>query len=116
VAGFTVIFDACVLYPAPLRDLLTELAAAHIFQARWTEAIHDEWIRALLADRPDLSREQLLRTKELMNRAVLDCLVSGYEYLIPSITLPDPNDRHVVAAAIHGRADAVVTFTNPSVK
>jgi hypothetical protein len=45
-----------------------------------------------------------------MNQAVEDCLVEGYEHLIESIELPDPDDRHVVAAAIHTRADAIVTF------
>jgi hypothetical protein len=107
---FTVIYDACVLYPAPLRDFLIELAAARLFRARWTEAIHEEWISNLLTVRPDLSCERLHRTMELMNQAIPDCLVYGYEYLIPAITLPDPDDRHVVAAAIHGGADAIVTF------
>jgi hypothetical protein len=93
-----------------LRDLLIELAAARIFRARWTDANHEEWIRGLVAHRPDLSRERFNRTKELMDETILDCMVSGYEHLIPSITLPDPDDRHVVAAAIHGRADAIVTF------
>src|SRR5690348_13371154 len=47
IAGYTVVLDACVLYPAPLRDFLLELAGSGIFRARWTEAIHDEWIRNL---------------------------------------------------------------------
>ena len=110
LAGFTVVYDACVLYPAPLRDLLIELAAANLFRAKWTDAIHDEWIRNLLSNRPDLGIERLRRTRELMNTAVLDCLVKGYEHLIPAVSLPDGDDRHVVAAAIHSRADAIVTF------
>lgn len=64
----------------------------------------------LLEDRKDLTRKKLLRTRDLMNRSVLDCLVVGYEGLVDSIALPDPDDRHVVAAAIHARADAIVTF------
>jgi len=102
MAAFTVVYDACVLYPAPLRDLLMRLALTDLFRAKWTNAIHE--------DRPDLSRPQLERTRDLMNDKVRDGLVEGYEYLIPSIELPDPNDRHVVAAAIHARADAIVTF------
>jgi hypothetical protein len=110
VANFTAIYDACVLYPAPLRDLLMHLALTDLFRAKWTDAIHDEWIKSVLEDRPDLTREQLERTRALMNIHVLDCLVTNYEDLIPSLTLPDPDDRHVLAAAIRGRADVIVTF------
>lgn len=108
--GPTAILDANVLYPAPLRDLLMHLAVAGLFKAKWTNAIHDEWMRNLLAHRPDLSRPQLERTRELMNRAVPDALVSGYEPLVPALTLPDPDDRHVLAAAIRAGADGIITF------
>lgn len=110
LSRFTVIFDACVLYPAPLRNLLMELATRELFRAKWTDAIHDEWTRNVRKDRQDLPLEKLQRTRELMNASVLDCLVSGYEHLIDIISLPDPNDRHVLAAAVHARADAIVTF------
>lgn len=110
MSQFTVLFDACVLYPAPLRDLLVQLATTELFRAKWTEEIHEEWISAVLENRQDLSREQLTRTKHLMNAAVLDCIVEGYEYIISSIDLPDKDDRHVLAAAVHGRCDAIVTF------
>ena len=107
---YTVVYDACVLYPAPLRDLLIELAACSLFRAKWTNEIHDEWIRSLLQNRNDLTAEQLERTKSLMNESVLDCLVDHYSDLIPVLTLPDPNDRHVLAAAIRSGADAIITF------
>lgn len=81
-----------------------------LFRAKWTNQIHDEWTRNLLAKRTDLKPEQLARTRELMNSAVMDCLVSGYEELVPSLNLPDEDDRHVLAAAIHAGADAIVTF------
>jgi PIN domain len=110
VSNFTALYDACVLYPAPLRDLLMYVAVTDLYRARWSNAIHDEWIRSLLRDRPDLTREQLQRTRELMNAHVRDCLVTGYEPLIPALSLPDPNDRHVLAAAIHCGADVIVTF------
>lgn len=87
-----------------------QLATANLFRAKWTDEIHEEWIGNLLQNRSDLDRATLERTRELMNQAVPDCLVAGYEHLIPTITLPDTNDRHVVAAAIHARADAIVTF------
>lgn len=110
MASFTAIYDACTLYPAPLRDLLMHLALTDLFRARWTDQIHDEWIRSVLADRPDLKPEQLRRTRSLMDAHVRDCLVTGYEELIEGLTLPDPADRHVLAAAIRGSASVIVTF------
>jgi hypothetical protein len=77
VNRFTVLYDACVLYPAPLRDLLLRLALTDLSRARWSEAIHEEWIRAVLRNRPDLSRQQLERTRALMNAHVRDALVDG---------------------------------------
>lgn len=108
--AFTALFDACVLYPAPWRDLLMRLALTDLFRARWTDAIHQEWMRNVLKDRPDLTRAQLERTRDLMNAHVRDCLVTDYEDLIETIELPDPDDRHVLAAAIRGRADVIITF------
>lgn len=107
---FTVVYDACVLYPAPLRDLLMHLALSDLYRARWSDMIHDEWTRNVLANRPDLTQDQLNRTRQLMNAHVRDSLVTGFEYLIPSISLPDPDDRHVAAAAIHSGASLIVTF------
>jgi predicted nucleic acid-binding protein len=104
------VLDACVLYPAPLRDFLMHLAVLDTFQAKWTEAIHAEWIRNVLKNRPDLKAEQLERTKELMNTHTRDAVVENYESLINSLQLPDENDRHVLAAAIHAKADLIVTF------
>lgn len=110
MASFTAIYDACTLYPAPLRDLLMHLALTDLFRARWTDRIHDEWIRAALRDRPDLRPEQLERTRSLMNAHVRDCLVTGYEDLIDGLWLPDLDDRHVLAAAIRTSASVIVTF------
>ena len=87
-----------------------ELAATKLFRAKWTDAIHEEWIVNLLERRTDLTREKLNRTRDLMNIAVLDCLVVGYEDLISGLTLPDPNDRHVLAAAIRADCRSIVTF------
>jgi predicted nucleic acid-binding protein len=109
MANFTAVFDACVLYLAPLRDLLMSVATTEQFRARWTQEIHDEWTRNLLKKREDLTEEQLRRTVELMNQAVPDCLVENYEGYIDSLVLPDRDDRHVLAAAIKCQADVIVT-------
>ncbi len=107
--AFTVVYDACVLYPAPLRDLLMRLAVAGLVRARWTDQILDECFRSIKANRPDLTDAQLNRTRSLMNLAVRDCLVTGFEGLIAGITLPDVDDRHVVAAAVRVGAQVIVT-------
>lgn len=108
--AFTAVFDACVLYPAPVRDLLLWLARTNLFRARWTESIHREWVENLLRNRPELERSRLQRTCALMDAAVEDCLVTNYEALIPGLDLPDPDDRHVLAAALRCHADIIVTF------
>lgn len=110
--AFTALLDACVLYPAPLRDLLISLAVPGIYRPKWTETICEEWIRNVLKSRSDLRREQLERTRSFMERAVPDALITGYESLIEGLTLPDPGDRHVLAAAIMGRVDVIVTFNH----
>lgn len=110
MASLAVIYDACVLYPAPLRDLLMHLATTDIYRAKWTLRIHVEWKRSLLTSRPDLTIEQLDRTQLLMDSHVRDCLVTDYEDLIAGIELPDDDDRHVVAAAIKSGAEVIVTF------
>lgn len=78
MANFTVIYDANVLYPAPLRSILMYLAISDLYRARWTMDIHDEWIRNLLLNRDELTRAQLERQRDLMIRAIPDSLVTGY--------------------------------------
>ena len=102
-------FDANVLYPAELRSFLMYLALIGVFRAKWSRDVHEEWISNLLLNRPDLTRQQLERTRELMDRSAQDALVTGYESLIPKLVLPDENDRHVLAAAIHAGANVIVT-------
>lgn len=108
-SSFTAVYDACVLYPATVRDLLMELATTGLFRARWSAEIHEEWIRAVLRRRPDLSRQALEGVRDKMDQNVLDCLVTGYEDLVPGLALPDPDDRHVLAAAIRSQAGVIVT-------
>jgi predicted nucleic acid-binding protein len=93
-----------------VRDLLMQVALTDLFRAKWTEAILDEWVSSLLAQRPDLSPTALARTRRLMNAHAEGCLITGYEPLIEGLALPDPDDRHVLAAAIAGRADVIVTY------
>ena len=103
------LLDANVLYPAPMRDLLLQLAVADVFRAKWTADIHREWIDSLLRKEPHRKRASLERTRDLMDKATRDSLIMGYKPLITSLTLPDPDDRHLLAAAIVGRCDVIVT-------
>jgi len=105
----TALLDANVLYPAPIRDILLQLAVDDLFWARWTADIHREWIDALLRNEPQRDRRALERTRALMDSAVRDVIISGYEALVPCLDLPDADDRHVLAAAIVGRCDVIVT-------
>jgi predicted nucleic acid-binding protein len=107
--AFVVVYDASVLYPGTLRDLLIRVAQSGLVQAKWTEQILDEMFTALRRARPDLDPTKLQRTRTLMGAAVRDWKISGYEPLIDAVKLPDPDDRHVFAAAIRARAQVIVT-------
>lgn len=109
-APIIAVYDANVLYPASLRDFLIRLARSGLVGARWSDRIHDEWIRNLLVNRPDLTTEQLERTRRLMDAAVPGAVVEGYERHVAGLDLPDPDDRHVLAAAIEAGATVIVTF------
>ena len=108
--AFVALLDSCVLYPAPLRDFLLQLATTGCFRARWSDSIHDEWMRNVLKNRSDLTAGQLHRTRALMDRAVPDCIITGYERTMDTLDLPDAGDRHVLAAVIVGRVDVIVTY------
>lgn len=101
MSHYTALLDANVLYPVPMRDIVLQLAVTGIFRAKWTADIHCEWMEALLRHEPHRDRRALERTR--------DCLITGYETLIPGLSLPDPDDRHILAAAIVGRCDVIVT-------
>lgn len=110
ISTFTAFFDANVFYGARLRSLVLYLAQTKMFRAKWSNDIHEEWIRNLIANRPDLDASRLQRTREYMDAAVLDARVTGYEPIVNALQLPDPNDRHVLAAAIVCNASCIVTF------
>lgn len=108
-ARFTAILDARVLYPQLVRDVLMRLTFAGLYHARWSATIEEEWTRNLLEKWPEQA-QAIERTVSLMRDAVPDCLVVGYEKLVAGLDLPDPDDRHVLAAAIAGHADAIATY------
>jgi predicted nucleic acid-binding protein len=105
----TILLDACVLYPATLRDFLLRLVEAGVFRGHMSRDILDECFRSVARDRPELG-PKLKRTRQILETAFSDLLVEGYEPLIGGIELPDPDDRHVLAAAIAAEATHIVTF------
>ncbi len=105
----TVIYDANVLYPSVLRDVLIRTAQYGVVQARWTERILDEVFNNLKANRPDLKDAALQRTRALMNESIRDVRVENFDALEAQVSLPDEKDRHVVAAAIRAEATTIVT-------
>jgi len=106
---YTAVLDACVLFSRLQRDVLLSLAHADLYTARWTQEIENEWTSSLVEKYPD-SAEKIPALVEQMREAIPDCLIIDYELFIPSIQLPDENDRHVLAAAIRGNADAIVSL------
>jgi predicted nucleic acid-binding protein len=107
--AFAVVYDACVLYPSIVRDVLIRVAIEGTVRAHWSDQILDEVFRNLKKNRPDLDPAKLNRTRSLMNMALEDANVTGYESIIDGLALPDPDDRHVLAAAIRAGAQVIVT-------
>lgn len=105
--------DACVLYSITMADLLTSLGEAGLYHPRWTREIHDEWMRNLIENRGKsgaVTSEKLEARRDAMIEAVEDSLIEDYEDLIPTLTLPDSDDRHVLAAAIKAEANLILTI------
>ena len=104
------VLDACVLYPAQLRNFFLRLAEVNLIDPFWSDEIQNEWTRNVLKNCPDVKREKLERTHRKMNARFPHSLVREYESLVPTLHLPDPKDRHVLAVAIHTKAEYIVTF------
>ncbi|WP_455275059.1 PIN domain-containing protein [Rhizobium herbae] len=104
------VLDACVLYPFHLRNLLVQAAFDGLFDAHWSDDIHAEWIRNLAANAPHVTVDRLEVTRDRMKDVLPQANVSGYQSLIPELDLPDPDDRHVLAAAITGKATLIVSW------
>jgi predicted nucleic acid-binding protein len=101
--------DSSVLYPVSLSNLLMRLTIDNLYQALWSPDVHAEWIRSVARDKPGLPDSRLHEIRDAMDAHATDAVVTGYEPLIDSLELPDPNDRHVLEAAIVSGADMIVT-------
>jgi predicted nucleic acid-binding protein len=112
VANLTSVLDASILYSAALRDLVLSLAANGLFRPAWSELIHNEWMRNVITNHGGGAAIQAhaAQTRQRMDTIFPDALVDGFQVLMASLTLPDPKDHHVLAAAIHARAALIVTY------
>lgn len=107
---FEALLDANVLFPAAVRDILLHFADVNLFQPKWTNEINKEWIESLIHKSSHFTKAKLIRTRNQMNIAFPDANITQYESLISDLSLPDKNDLHILAAAIKGKVDAIVTF------
>ena len=98
--GLAAFLDANVLYPAALRDLFMRLALQKLYRPRWSDLVHEEWIAAVLRNFPDITQQQLERTRNLMNLHAKDSLVTGFEHRIDKFELPDSDDRPVTRLSL----------------
>jgi predicted nucleic acid-binding protein len=105
-----VVLDACVIYPAPIRDFLLYLAIETLFEPKWSDKIQEEWLRNLILNRPDLSATALKKTVKAMNLAFPEANVMADNILERKLELPDNNDRHVLATAIKAKSNYILTF------
>jgi predicted nucleic acid-binding protein len=105
-----VLLDACVLYPAALRDFMLRLARQDAFRPRWSDPILDEFVRNVLKNIPDLQPANLARTVGRMNDTFSEAVVVDFEHLLQQLHLPDPDDRHVLAAALKAKATTIITM------
>ncbi len=104
---FTCVLDTCVIYPIDIRDILLWFAYFDLYTPKWSQTIFDELSKIMLEKGmpSDIANEQINR----INFAFPDAMVSNYQELIATLSLPDRKDCHVLAAAIKCNANLIVT-------
>lgn len=85
-----VVYDSCILYPAPVRDIFIELAAAGVIRAHWSSLIHEEWTRNVIADKRG-SKRDIERTRMLMDLAIPGAITTGFEHSIARFCSSGPH-------------------------
>ncbi len=104
---FTCVLDTCVIYPVDSRDLLLWFAHFDLYRPKWSKTIFDELFTVMLDK--GMPHERATKQIERINSAFPDAMVTNYEHLIETLSLPDKKDCHVVAAAIKSDANLIVT-------
>lgn len=112
---FTALLDSCVLWPSTQRDFLLSLAFEGSYRFIFSEAIlaevevNEELKRIKRGDSEDVARDKAHHLAEQMRRSFADSIVTDWEGLEGTYGLPDPDDEHVLAAAVVGGAGSIVT-------
>jgi predicted nucleic acid-binding protein len=104
---FIAVLDTNVIYPVVIRDLLFWFAHYDLYTPKWSKRIFIEWERVM--ERKVVSKDEIQRRLQVANKAFPDALVNNYEGLLKTLELPDPDDCHVLAAAIKTNANVIVT-------
>jgi predicted nucleic acid-binding protein len=104
---FTVVLDTNVIFPIEIRDLLFWFAFYELFTPKWSKHIFDEWEEVMR--RKGIEEAEIKKRTGKANLAFPDALVENYDGLINTLSLPDPKDCHVLAAAIKTNANLIVT-------
>lgn len=103
------VLDACVLYPTVLREILMGCAAAGLYTPLFSDRILREWTRATAKLGPEA--QAVAEGEALILRAAFPrAIIREHPSVEARLSLPDPNDIHVLAVAIAGHADCIVTF------
>lgn len=107
--AFVALLDANVLHPISLCDVLLRLAEKGLFQPRWSDEILSETLESIVRRHAHVAREPIAERIEDMRRAFPDAMVDGYQTLRDALAAEMKGDAHVLAAAVVGKADLVVT-------
>lgn len=109
MARYTALLDACVLVPIVLADTLLRIAERELYRPLWSDRIVNEAKDAVAAIHPEITVDRIAKRFAAMDEAFEDAQIRGWERFEKRVILPDPDDRHVVAAALRGEANAIVT-------
>jgi len=109
IGRYSAFLDTNVLHPAFLRAALLWFADERLLRPVWSKHVLEEWRRSLKRRHPDTDDAKLDRVQAILAEHFPDAEIHGYETFIDALTLPDPDDRHVLAAAIVGRCNGIIT-------
>ena len=104
-----VLIDACVLYPTVMREVILGAAKLGLFEPRWSDRILEEWARATVKLGPEaevFARGEIVMLGAQFPRAI----VPVHQGQLPRLWLPDPDDIHVLGAAVSGSCDGILTM------
>jgi predicted nucleic acid-binding protein len=109
IGRYHALLDANVLHPAFLRAAMLWFADERLFRPAWSNDILKEWRRSVQRRHTDMTDERLDAMQAVMLEQFPDASIDGYEILVDALDLPDPSDRHVLAAAITGKCQGIIT-------